>query len=65
MLRGCELPAIRLQQWRHFVLNDDKTIQVTESMLLATAQLDKKLPLTPSQQIKLKGFIFCYAWRLR
>ena len=39
-------------------LSDDKTIQVTESMLLATAQLDTKLPLTPSQQIKIKWFYF-------
>lgn len=29
-------------------LNDGKTISITDSMLLATAKLDTKLPLTPA-----------------
>ena len=38
--------------------SDDKTIEITDSMLLAISQLDTKLPLTPSQQIKLEWFYF-------
>ena len=45
------------------LLNDDTTVQVTDSMLLATAPLDTKLPVTPSQQTELKWFylLLCMA----
>ena len=37
-------------------LDDDKTIAITDSMLLATAPSDTDLPLTPAQRNGLKWF---------
>lgn len=38
-------------------LDDDKTIAITDSMLLATALLDNDLPTTPAQRNGLKWFL--------
>lgn len=40
-------------------LNDDKKVSITDTMLLATAKLDTKLPLTPAQRDRWK---WVYVW---
>jgi hypothetical protein len=40
-------------------LNDGKTVSITDTMLLATAELDNKLPLTPIQRERLT---LVYIW---
>jgi len=40
-------------------LNDGKTISITDSMLLATAELDTRLPLTQAQRERWK---WVYVW---
>jgi hypothetical protein len=40
-------------------LDNGKTVSIADTMLLATAQLDAKLPLTPIQRERLK---WAYVW---